>query len=129
VMMVAASLAADGTRVSPLWLLAVYLLHACGEIVIAAVSISCIADLVPRAYLGQAIGVYWLFAALGGGLSSQVAALIDVISGPVYYLSLSIVALLVGAAFVAYRRRLGAPFVARSRTPREQPPGDPVAFQ
>lgn len=111
IMMVAAMLAADGTKVSPFWLLIVYLLHACGEIVIAAVSISSIADLVPRAYLGQAIGVYWLFAALGGGLSSQVAALIDVISGPVYYLSLGLVALAVGTAFVAFRRWLGAPFV------------------
>ncbi len=110
VMAVAATAAADGQRVSPLWLLSVYLLHACGEIVVAAVSISAISDLVPRDFLGQGIGVYWLFAAMGGGLSSQVAALIDVLSAPVYYLSLGVLTLLVAAIFVAARRRLGAPF-------------------
>ncbi|MER7457069.1 oligopeptide:H+ symporter [Micromonospora sp. NPDC126480] len=116
----AAAFAADGDLVSPLWLLSVYLLHALGEIVVAAVSISAIADLVPRAFLGQAIGVYWLFAALGGGLSSQVAALIDVLSGPVYYLSLAVVSLGVGALFMVFRRRLGAPFV--DDAPRPAPP-------
>ena len=122
VMTVAAMLAADGTLVSPFWLLVVFLLHACGEIIIAAVSISSIADLVPPAYLGQAIGIYWLFAAMGGGLSSQISGLIDVVSGPVYYLSLAIVALLTAAAFIAYRHRLGAPFVAGRTSGTDAPP-------
>ncbi|MDM4718201.1 oligopeptide:H+ symporter [Micromonospora sp. WMMA1363] len=123
-MTVAAALAAGGDRVSPLWLLSVYLLHALGEIVVAAVSISAIADLVPRAFLGQAIGVYWLFAALGGGLSAQVAALIDVLSGPVYYVSLAVVALAIGALFLAFRRRLNAPFV--DDAPQPAPPTPPA---
>lgn len=112
VMAVAAGRAEGGALVSPGWLLVVYLLHAGGEIIIAAVSISSIADLVPQAYLGQAIGIYWLFAALGGGLSSQVSALVDVLSGPVYYLLLAGTALLVAATFMIFRPRLSAPFAA-----------------
>lgn len=110
VMIPAAAIAASGAKVSPGWLLSVYLLHACGEITIAAVSISAIADLVPRPYLGQALGLYWLFAAMGGGLSSGVAKLIDVLSGPVYYLLLGLVALVIAGAFVAFRQKLAAPF-------------------
>ncbi|WP_203702220.1 peptide MFS transporter [Asanoa iriomotensis] len=124
VMAVAAGAAADGTKVSPLWLLAVYLMHACAEIVIAAVSISSMADLVPSAYLGQGLGLYWLFAALGGGLASQVSALVDVLPGPVYFVSLAVVALAVAAAFVAGRRGLAAPF-ATARGAGEPADGTP----
>ncbi|MGC5020993.1 peptide MFS transporter [Micromonospora sp. DT47] len=129
VMALAAVAAAGGERVSPLWLLTVYLMHACGEIVVAAVSISAISDLVPREFLGQAIGVYWLFAAMGGGLSSQVAALIDVLSAPVYYLSLGLVAGLVAVLFVVNRRRLGAPFLASRRAVNGQGTADPAVLQ
>jgi proton-dependent oligopeptide transporter, POT family len=106
VMTVAAILATGAQLISPGWLLSVYFLHACGEIIIAVVSISAIADLVPQAYLGQALGIYWLFAALGGGLSSQLARLIDVVSAPTYFLVLAGFGLILAASCAAARGRL-----------------------
>ncbi|MDG4820761.1 peptide MFS transporter [Asanoa sp. WMMD1127] len=106
VMAVAASLAVGGERVSVLWLLVVYALHACGELVIAAVGISTTADVVSPAFLGQTLGVYWLFAALGGGLGSGLVRLVDVLPDQVYYLALGSLATAVGVLFLGRRKRI-----------------------
>ncbi|MFB9235127.1 peptide MFS transporter [Plantactinospora siamensis] len=105
-MAVAATLAAGGGRVSVLWLLAVYAMHAGGELVVAAVGISSTADVVAPTFLGQALGVYWLFAALGGGLGSGLVRLVDVLPDQVYYLGLGAVTTLVGLLFLARRRSI-----------------------
>jgi POT family proton-dependent oligopeptide transporter len=106
VMAVAALIASDGTRLSPLWLVAVYLTHACGEVIIAAVSISATADVLPRQFLGRTLGMLWLFAALGGGVGSGVVRLRDVMPEPVYYLGLGGLALVCGVVFALRRRAL-----------------------
>jgi POT family proton-dependent oligopeptide transporter len=94
VMAVAASLATGG-RVSPAWLLLVFLMHACGELIIAAVGIAATADVLPPAFLSHMLGLWWLFAALGGGLGAQVVRLADAFSLPAYFL-------LIGAAVTAF---------------------------
>lgn len=104
----ASALAGGGATVSILWLLAVYLLHACGELVIAAVGISATAGAVGRAFMGQTLGLWWLFAALGGGLGSGVVRLIDVVPDPLYYLGLGLVATLVGVLFAVRRQQITA---------------------
>ncbi|OUC96388.1 peptide MFS transporter [Streptosporangium minutum] len=106
VMSVAAALAAGDTRISPLWLIVVYLTHACGEVVVAAVSISALADVLPRPFMGRVVGVYWLFAALGGGLGSGVVRLSEVVPETAYYLGLGLVAVLVGLGFLLRRAAL-----------------------
>lgn len=119
-MAVAAALAADGTRISPLWLLTVYLMHACGELIIAAVSISAAADVLPPAFLGQTLGLLWLFAALGGGLGSQVVRLIEVLPLSTYFLGCGLAVTLAGLVFAARRhtiaRALGTPPSATTPT-------------
>ncbi|SFP82342.1 peptide MFS transporter [Amycolatopsis rubida] len=106
VMAVAALIASDGSRLSPLWLVAVYLTHACGEVTIAAVSISAAADVLPRQFLGRTLGMLWLFAALGGGVGSVVVRLRDVVPEPGYYLGLGGLALVCGVVFALRRRTL-----------------------
>ncbi|ONI77894.1 MFS transporter [Actinosynnema sp. ALI-1.44] len=106
VMALAARLAADGDRVSPVWLLVVYLSGAVGEVVIAAVSIAATATVLPRRFIGHMLGMYWLFAALGGGLGSGMVQLVRVLPEAVYYLALGVVTTLVGTAFAVGRRRL-----------------------
>jgi proton-dependent oligopeptide transporter, POT family len=103
VMSVAATLAADGDKVSPLWLLCVTFMHACGEIIVAAVAIAATIDVLPRPFLGHLLGLFWLFAALGGGLASGVVRLIDVLPDPVYYLALGLSATAAGLAFLVRR--------------------------
>ena len=103
-MSVAATLAVDGAKVSPIWLLTVYFMHACGELIIAAVSISAAADVLPRAFMGQTLGLLWLFAALGGGLGSQLVRLSPILPQTVYFLGCGLVTTLAGLVF-AWRRR------------------------
>ncbi len=103
-MTAAAVLAADGTKVSPLWLLVVYLLHACGELIMAAVGVAAVADALPPAYMSRMIGMMWVFAALGGGLGSQVVRLSVVLPLPVYFAGFGVVVLLMGCLVYARRR-------------------------
>jgi POT family proton-dependent oligopeptide transporter len=107
VMSVAAALAEGGTRISPLWLVLVYLMHACGEVVIAAVAISSAADVLGEEFMGRVIGLLWLFAALGGGLGSMLVRLSTVVPEPLYYLALGGAASLAGVGFYFRRRSLG----------------------
>lgn len=114
-MSVAAALAADGAKVSPIWLLTVYFMHACGELIIAAVGISAAADVLPPAFMGQTLGLLWLFAALGGGLGSQIVRLSQSLPQTVYFLGCGLVTTLAGLVF-AWRRRAIARALAAELT-------------
>ncbi|WP_406379441.1 peptide MFS transporter [Streptomyces sp. NBC_01618] len=103
--------AADGARVTPLWLLAAYFLMACGEIVFAPVGMSVTTRVAPAAFVSQMIGVFWLAAALGAGLGSQIARFSEKHTpGPGYFLGMGLVAISLGTALAAFagplRRRL-----------------------
>jgi POT family proton-dependent oligopeptide transporter len=121
-MAVAASVASDGSKISPLWLVAVYLAHACGELIVAAVTIAAAGDVLPRQFMARTLGMLYLFAALGGGLGAGVVRLAEVIPEPAYYSGLGSVAALVGLAFAFGRRRL-----TRSLAPGSDEP--PAAAQ
>nr|ADE22293.1 putative peptide transporter [Streptomyces flavogriseus] len=103
IMALAAALASGDKKVSPVWLLVVYLMHACGELIVAAVGIAAVADVLPRKFIAHMLGLLWLFAALGGGAGSGMVRLIDVIPEPLYYLMLAVMALAAGGA-LALRR-------------------------
>jgi POT family proton-dependent oligopeptide transporter len=105
VMAVAANTAND-VRISPLWLVAVYLMHACGEVVVVAVTVSAAAEVLPRQFMGRVLGMLWLFAALGGGLGSVLVRLSEVVPEPAYYAALGGAAALTGLGFLAGRRAL-----------------------
>ncbi|MGH4026009.1 MAG: peptide MFS transporter [Pseudonocardiaceae bacterium] len=107
-MSVAAAMAADGTKVSPWWLFTVYLMHASGELIIAAVSISAAADVLPPLFLGQTLGLLWLFAALGGGLGSQVVRLTQVLPLSTYFLVCGLAITLAGLVFAWWRHAIAA---------------------
>lgn len=105
-MALAAGTASGGAKVSPLWLVAVYLAHACGELIVAAVSIAAAGEVLPRQFMARTLGLLWLFAALGGGLGAGVVRLADVVPEASYYLGLGSVAVLAGVAFLLGRKRL-----------------------
>lgn len=121
-MSVAAALATGTGPVSPIWLLSVYFLHACGELIIAAVGISAAADVLPTAFLGQALGLLWLFAALGGGLGSQLVRLSQAVAPAWYFLGCGVATTLAGLLF-GWRRRpiaralAGAPTATATAVP------------
>ncbi|MEV0998891.1 oligopeptide:H+ symporter [Nonomuraea sp. NPDC050202] len=126
VMSLTTVLASSGEKVSPLWLVVVYLTHACGEVIVAAVIISAAAEVLPPGFMGRTLGLMWLFAGLGGGLGSGVVRLAEVIPEPLYYLGLGGVATACGLAFALGRRALAGGLTAGPRTPAPEPTTDTV---
>ncbi|SEK75006.1 proton-dependent oligopeptide transporter, POT family [Nonomuraea pusilla] len=126
IMSLATVLASSGEKVSPLWLVIVYLTHACGEVIVAAVIISAAAEVLPPGFMGRTLGLMWLFAGLGGGLGSGVVRLAEVIPEPLYYLGLGGVAAVCGLAFALGRRPLANGLTAGLHTPAPHASGDAV---
>jgi POT family proton-dependent oligopeptide transporter len=118
--------ASSGEKVSPLWLVIVYLTHACGEIIVAAVIISAAAEVLPPGFMGRTLGLMWLFAGLGGGLGSGVIRLAEVIPEPLYYLGLGALATVCGLAFALGRRVLANGLRSSLDSPAPRPAGDAV---
>ncbi|MEV5830527.1 peptide MFS transporter [Spirillospora sp. NPDC052242] len=102
VVMAGAALAAGSGKASPLWLLAVLFLHACGELVLGPVGLSAAADAAPPAFRVQMLGLWWLFCAMGMGLGSSTARVSEAVSPALYFAALGVLALAV-AVLLAVR--------------------------
>jgi proton-dependent oligopeptide transporter, POT family len=77
VMAFAASLAADGSQVMPLWLVLTYLLHTTGELCISPVGLSAVTKLAPRKFLGQMMGLWFISISLGNLFAGMIAGRFD----------------------------------------------------
>src|SRR4029450_4068634 len=65
VLVVAASLAQNGVKVSPWWLVVTYLLHTFGELSLSPVGLSATTRLAPPRVVGLMMGVFYLAISLG----------------------------------------------------------------
>jgi POT family proton-dependent oligopeptide transporter len=61
IMVVAARLSDAGARVSPLWLIATYVLQTCGELCLSPVGLSMVTKLAPARFASLMMGI-WFFA-------------------------------------------------------------------
>ncbi len=77
VMYFAAQHVLAGHLVLPVWLVATYFLHTCGELCISPVGLSNMSKLAPPRFVGQAMGVWFLSLALGGNLAGQLTGQYD----------------------------------------------------
>ncbi len=77
VLFVAAQLAAAGVKVSPLWLVATYVLHSLGELCLSPVGLSAMTRLAPARIAGLTMGVWFLAASVGNYLGGRVAAVYE----------------------------------------------------
>jgi POT family proton-dependent oligopeptide transporter len=64
---------AAGTRVSPFWLIGVYLLHTFGELCLSPVGLSVVTKLAPPKMVGMMLGVFFMSIAVGNYLGGWVA--------------------------------------------------------
>ncbi|MEU1272168.1 peptide MFS transporter [Streptomyces sp. NPDC005799] len=104
---VAAELASDGARVSPLWLLLAFLLLAAGEVSFGPVGMSAATAIAPAGFVSRMVALFWLSGALGGGIGGNaLKASGDHVPGPGYFLALGAAALATGAALFLTRRPL-----------------------
>lgn len=104
---VAAELASDGARVSPLWLLLAFLLLAAGEVSFGPVGMSAATAIAPATFVSRMVALFWLSGALGGGIGGNaLKASGDHVPGPGYFLALGAAALATGTALFFVRRPL-----------------------
>jgi proton-dependent oligopeptide transporter, POT family len=82
VMFMAARLTQSGIRVSPLWLVATYLLHTIGELCLSPVGMSAITRLAPARIVGLTMGVWYLALSVGSYLGGRVASLYETFTLP-----------------------------------------------
>jgi POT family proton-dependent oligopeptide transporter len=67
--------ARDQSKVSPLWLIVLYLLHAWGELALSPVGLSTVTKLAPARLVGLMMGVWFLALSLGNFVGGRIAGL------------------------------------------------------
>jgi POT family proton-dependent oligopeptide transporter len=77
--MVGAALASGpaGGRVTPAWLITVYLMHTIGELCLSPVGLSAMTKLAPVKVVSQMLGIWFLATSLGNFIGGQVAGVFE----------------------------------------------------
>ena len=76
-LMVPASILASQGRVSPLWLIAVYLLQVLGELCLSPVGLSTVTKLAPVRFLGLTMGAWYISNSCGNYLAGKIGGMFD----------------------------------------------------
>jgi POT family proton-dependent oligopeptide transporter len=106
-LMALAARAAEGPgRINPFWLVAVYLVQTLSELTLSPVGLSVTTRLAPAAFTGQMLGLWFLAVAVGDAAGGQVARLRAQVGSVPYFLTLGVLAILVGFALYGARRHL-----------------------
>jgi POT family proton-dependent oligopeptide transporter len=82
---VVAGISGAGTKVSPMWLLATYLLHTFGELCLSPVGLSAYTRLAPARVASFMMGVWFLSISVGGYVGGRVAGLYGTFSLPMIF--------------------------------------------
>jgi POT family proton-dependent oligopeptide transporter len=98
VMIGAASLAASGVRVSPMWLLVSYLFQTLGELCLSPVGLSAMTRLAPARIAGLVMGVWFLALSVGSYLAGMASSVYETMPLPTLFTVVTVTA--VGAAVV-----------------------------
>jgi POT family proton-dependent oligopeptide transporter len=77
VLAVAAARASGGAQVSPMWLVAVYMLHTIGELCLSPVGLSAMTKLAPPRIGSLLMGVWFLSISVGNYLGGRIASLYE----------------------------------------------------
>jgi POT family proton-dependent oligopeptide transporter len=99
-LVIAASLSANGVKVSPWWLVVTYLLHTWGELSLSPVGLSATSKLAPTRVVGLMMGVFYLAISVGNFMGGRLASLYG--SMPLPNLFGAIAAVGIGAGLVMF---------------------------
>jgi proton-dependent oligopeptide transporter, POT family len=75
ILVIAAGLAANGVKVSPMWLVVTYLLHTFGELSLSPVGMSAVTKLAPVRVTGLMMGLWYLGISVGNFIGGRLASL------------------------------------------------------
>ncbi len=81
----AATVAATGVRVSPMWLVISYLFQTLGELCLSPVGLSAMSKLAPARVAGLVMGVWFLASAVGNYLAGMAASVYETIPLPTIF--------------------------------------------
>ena len=107
VLVVAAMLAEQGVKVSPLWLTVVYLLHTCGELFLSPVGLSAMSKLAPVRIGGLIMGVWFLASAVGNYIGGRLAGFYESMTLPSLFGAVAAFGLGAGLLLLLVARPLG----------------------
>jgi POT family proton-dependent oligopeptide transporter len=77
IMVVAARLSDAGVRVSPLWLIATYVLQTCGELCLSPVGLSMVTKLAPARFASLMMGIWFLAFFVSDRCAGILAGLVE----------------------------------------------------
>ncbi|MFB8440200.1 peptide MFS transporter [Streptomyces niveus] len=101
-------LAADGTLVSPVWLVGIYLIQTVGELCVSPVGLSVTTKMAPEKYASQMMGVWFLAVTAGDSVTGMLSiAGVDLSRTGVVALEAAL-ATLAGFAVFMYRKKVRA---------------------
>ncbi|NBE52044.1 peptide MFS transporter [Streptomyces boluensis] len=99
-------MAGDGTKVSPMWLVTIYLAQTIGELCLSPVGLSVTTKLAPAKYASQMMGVWFLAVTAGDSVMSLLSiGGVDLNTWPVVA-GEAAVACLAGLGIFAYRKKI-----------------------
>ncbi|MEW1718695.1 oligopeptide:H+ symporter [Streptomyces sp. NPDC093109] len=101
-------MAGDGTLVSPMWLVGIYLIQTVGELCVSPVGLSVTTKMAPAKYASQMMGVWFLAVTAGDSVTGLLSiAQVDLSRSGVVALE-AVLATLAGVAVYMYRKRVRA---------------------
>jgi POT family proton-dependent oligopeptide transporter len=103
----AAELSAEASRVSPLWLVGTYLMHTFGELSLSPVGLSAMTRLAPARIGGLMMGVWFLATAVGNYAGGRVAGLYESFPLPTLFTTVAVFAIAAGLVLALFVKPIG----------------------
>jgi POT family proton-dependent oligopeptide transporter len=97
VLIVGAQLAQGGTKVSPMWLTVVYLLHTFGELCLSPVGLSAMTRLAPARIAGLVMGVWFLATSVGNFIAGRLSGFYEAMPLPTLFTWIALFGIASGA--------------------------------
>ena len=100
IMIGAAAVAATGAKVSPLWLVASYLLQVWGELCLSPVGLSAMSTLAPARISGLVMGVWFLALSVGSYLAGMAASVYETMPLTMLFTGVTLTAVVAGVVLL-----------------------------
>ncbi|MFI5615867.1 peptide MFS transporter [Streptomyces sp. NPDC051567] len=106
VFIVPMNMAGDGTKVSPMWLVSIYMIQTIGELCLSPVGLSLTTKMAPQKYASQMMGV-WFLAVTAGDCTTGLLSIAGVnLNGTGVIAFEASAAVLAGFAIYSYRKKV-----------------------
>ncbi|HET9269687.1 MAG TPA: peptide MFS transporter [Vicinamibacterales bacterium] len=106
VLALGAIFAQQGMKVSPLWLVATYLLHTCGELTLSPVGLSAMSKLAPVRLGGLIMGVWFLGSSVGNYIGGRMGGLYESMALPPLFGNIAAFGVACGILLLLFARRI-----------------------